>query len=530
LRIIPELGQVIDIASLADNALFKPLTELGLCQYDSDRLIEHNIEDSTMWLGNKAELGEGLVFNLGQITEIETIEIWNYNKPGYTSRGISRADIEVLAEDGTWKTILQSASIQEAEGSADYDEPSILTFVPVKTQKVRLVNLVPFKDKGVIGLSEIRFHKPIGFEACNPEPPNHAAINPSEQTKLFWTRGKEAVVHDIYAGSTPESLQLLGRTAQTEASLSGLAAGTCFWRIDAVKADGTVTRGQIWSFAREEGRTWRNWSLDEFKENKSLDSSSNQSIELMDNAVWLETDGIRKGIVQLDGSSCMKASALNQKINAMTISLWIWVDGVQNPCTGLVFCRGNSTVAGLNLSYFKKEPGYHWNGDPKTWGFDSGLGIPQKKWIFVAVAVKPSQATLYLYEDGKLKSASNTLHHNEEEFDAPLTFGDDPDATNDRHFKGKLDDIKIHNYCLTPQQIQALAENKPVELIQSGAVLSLVDTKLVDPQTDLKTIAKQLEAKQQEAQVQGKRSFWPGIAIVGVILAIVALTRIRKRH
>ena len=111
-----------------------------------------------------------------------------------------------------------------------------------------------------------------------------------------------------------------------------------------------------------------------------------------------------------------------------------------------------------------------------------------------------------------------------------MTIGYDPENSINRHFKGKLDDIKIYNYCLTSQQIQAVAENKPVEPQQTESVLALVDTNLVDPKTDLKAIAKELKTEQEAAQGKARRSFWPGVVVIGVILAIVAFTQIGKRQ
>jgi hypothetical protein len=156
----------------------------------------------------------------------------------------------------------------------------------------------------------------------------------------------------------------------------------------------------------------------------------------------------------------------------LTITTWIKRDGVQAGfSTGIVFSRDGSTIAGLSFGStgpdgeppwaINNELAYNWNDDEAAWDFDSGLIIPDNQWIFVALVVEPSQATLYMGDNGTLSSATNILGHDVEKFDGVTLIGHDTHLEN-RHFKGCIDDVRIYSYALSEEEIKALyAEEGP---------------------------------------------------------------------
>ena len=96
--------------------------------------------------------------------------------------------------------------------------------------------------------------RPPQMKAWNPDPPV-GAIGVS--TPLFqWKPGETALFHNVYFGTTPPLTDAdLMATRQPFAMyfhIPGLQPGTTYyWRVDEIDAVGTVTTGDVWSFATE---------------------------------------------------------------------------------------------------------------------------------------------------------------------------------------------------------------------------------------------------------------------------------------
>lgn len=531
-RGLPAVGQMaLDVKTSAS-----ALAGDGLGNADRDRLLEHNTNPDAMWLSKKDAVGEGIVFEFAAARTLEKIAVWNYNQTNYTGRGVGKADISVWTEQGGWKTLLKAVELAEAEGTPDYDDPTIVSFKPTLAQKVRFENLVPIRDEGFVGLSEVRFFEPVGSVACNPEPVTAAVLPVAGQVKVQWTPGQDAAVHDIYAGTSMETLALLGRTEQIDATLSGLIPGTrYYWRIDEVDAKGKVTPGKVWDFAIEEGKLAAGWMFDKVEDGKTADTTGTFTASLEEGARWVEQDGSRTGVVELDGEKgLVKAEPLKLNTNSATITLWLRSKGVQNHFAGVVFCRGGKTVSGLNMTD-NNGLGYHWDDHSESWGYDSGLIVPQDKWVFAAMSVSGDKAILYLMEDGQLKSAANEMNHPVDQFDAPLLIGFDSQNDGNRHFRGWIDDVRIYNYALDEEQIRAVADDKPFTAARAAAMPVLINTKLIEAGQAAAPNEPQAEA-QAETQTQAatekpasKRSIWPVMVIVALIAAVVVATQVRKK-
>jgi hypothetical protein len=95
--------------------------------------------------------------------------------------------------------------------------------------------------------------------AGDPEPARGATSDITDITSLNWSAGDGAASHDVYfgtdrdaiAGADNNSPEFQGNQAGTNLSLAGLVefgGGAYYWRIDEVKADGTVQAGTIWKF------------------------------------------------------------------------------------------------------------------------------------------------------------------------------------------------------------------------------------------------------------------------------------------
>ncbi len=169
----------------------------------------------------------------------------------------------------------------------------------------------------------------------------------------------------------------------------------------------------------------------------------------------------------------------------LTITAWVKRNGTQKWWAGMVVCTrdvvddwGLSVMhAGLSLGdeadwldppYRLNQVAYHWDNDSQGneigWEFVSGLLVPDGLWTFAAVAVEPTQATLYMSDGTTLSSATNYAEHIATRFDDVFYLGRDPrgwdpypDPSHTRHLNGQLDDVRIYDYTLDVGKIMYLA-------------------------------------------------------------------------
>ncbi len=145
----------------------------------------------------------------------------------------------------------------------------------------------------------------------------------------------------------------------------------------------------------------------------------------------------------------------------MTITGWVKGNGVQQGYCALVASReapGGATELMCNGNK-TGDIAYGWNGN--YWSWKSGLELPDQTWTFIALAVQPTQATLYLHPDpcepvnGVMTSATNVDDHEKLiHFFTNFRIGrSNPD---DKQFKGLLDDIRIYDWTLTEPNMEQL--------------------------------------------------------------------------
>ena len=105
--------------------------------------------------------------------------------------------------------------------------------------------------------------------------------------------------------------------------------------------------------------------------------------------------------------------------------------------------------------------------------------LPDNEWVFVALLVQPTKATLYLGQDGILSSATNSISHDIEEFDGVTRIGHDV-HTDGRFFRGTIDDVHVYNYALSEEEVKALYKSSYATNPQPA------DGAVVNPENDLK--------------------------------------------
>ena len=151
--------------------------------------------------------------------------------------------------------------------------------------------------------------------------------------------------------------------------------------------------------------------------------------------------------------------AWNLNSSNVTLSIWINPTAAQGGFTGLIFCRGGDTVAGLGFGPaigVAAPLAYTWNNDAKTFNWASGLYPPSGQWSFVSLVVTPTTATIYMMNTNGVQSATHTYNHAFQSFGSPVVIGTDSASAQSRAFTGIMDDVAVYNTALSQNQLQDL--------------------------------------------------------------------------
>jgi hypothetical protein len=160
------------------------------------------------------------------------------------------------------------------------------------------------------------------------------------------------------------------------------------------------------------------------------------------------------------GAGSVTAPALNLNANTVTLTAWVYPFTDITLYEGVVFTRASTYSKGLNYIAMPSRPnmiGYTWNqNNINTYGWASGLVTPPGQWSFVALTIAPTQAIIYLGANGVLLSATNAIAHDVEAWNGSTLLGADTVALPGRILEGKLDEVAVFDYTLSPAQIAQL--------------------------------------------------------------------------
>ena len=130
--------------------------------------------------------------------------------------------------------------------------------------------------------------------AWNPSPTNGSTPSVTIATPLRWSPGDGASKHDVYFGTEPEAVEAADASDTTgmyQGQQNGVSftpaenvewgGGPYYWRVDEVKADGTITRGRLWSFTVADFL-----AVDDFETYNDLDVEEPDSNRIF--AAWVD--------------------------------------------------------------------------------------------------------------------------------------------------------------------------------------------------------------------------------------------------
>jgi len=151
-------------------------------------------------------------------------------------------------------------------------------------------------------------------------------------------------------------------------------------------------------------------------------------------------------------------------LSTATFIAWVNSSQTQADYTNILMSRngmGSATnyATGMNIAPGgNNNLGYHWNDNGSTYGWDSGLSVPNNAWSMIAVTVSSTAAIGYLCKSSGITTATNTTSHSSVS-SPPLNFfisqdrGGGPGGGGYRNFIGGISQIAIYNTTLTAGEI-----------------------------------------------------------------------------
>ncbi len=481
----------------------------GLADRNSDGLFEHNNWLDCMWLSEANQTSGWIEFDFGAVRKVGTILIWNYNDTSAPERGVRKADVSIWTQPDGWKKILDDAEFDMATAALQYDDPTVVEIGGVETAKIRFDDLAGFDGKEYVGLSEVQFYKPRGEKAGRPLPANGVSAGVGKVT-LGWAPGASAVAHEVYLGTSPNELKLLGKEkgiAYMKATLSGLAVNTTyFWRVDEVQAGGEKVTGDIWSFATGGIVGW--WKFDENDGSVAHDSSgNNHNGALHGNCVWQIAGGKLGGAIELDGDGDYVEIADENAFdltNEATIACWVSIKPAEHNWATII-AKGDSWL--LSASDSTTAPYFSVNHSQSV--FMKGTAdIPTDQWHHIAAVYDGNAMTIYV--DGK-RDSTRPWRGGIGVNDYNVSIGENL-AARGRFFKGLIDDVRIYSDAMDAKQIMEVYSGK--EPILAGAAGEPKIYFAPAPQVAI-----------SEATGGGKSAIVPVLVIFAVVVAAVAIVR-----
>ncbi len=460
----PDLGPKVrvDVARLnpaGDETALKPLiNRAGLRDTDKDGLLEHDIAPKNMWCGTNSQ-DLSLEFDLPEAVPLGAIEVWNYNAEWQTKNGIRKADIAVSPDGTTWETVLTGAELAEAEGIPDYDEPVQLKLKGTMARKVRFQNLVPWDDKGKVGLSKVIFHQAQGPQA-GPRTPEDGITGVSvARPALEWVAGQGATEHKVFLGTAADYLAPVGSANQTRLDAPQLKPDTTyFWRVDEAQADGRVVTGRVARFETTGLVAW--WKLDETKGSKTEDATGHQFAgNIVGRANWAGSQGRIGGALEFDGRTtfinCGRAPEFDFR-DGMTVSAWIKVREFNKTWQAIV-TKGDNAWR-LHRQKETSMVAFSFNTGPAAEVKEQDLvslvskrKVDDGQWHHLVGVSDGQRAALYV--DGEMEDSAEAKPIAQNS--APVMIGCNS-SFYDRRFNGWIDDVRLYGYGLSEAEVKAL--------------------------------------------------------------------------
>jgi len=216
---------------------------------------EASIKATDMWLAYPPAEGTLYIqYDFDRLYKLHEMLVWNYNVQFEPMLGFGLKGVAIeYSENGTDWTALGDFEFARATATTTYTANTTVSFGGVAARYVRLNVNSGYGPLGQYGLSEVRFLC-IPVQARQPQPTD-GAVEVDPEAVLGWRAGRNAVSHEVYLGTDPQSIGLVGSVDEATFAPADLAFGsTYYWQIVEVNEADTVSAwaGAIWTFATRE--------------------------------------------------------------------------------------------------------------------------------------------------------------------------------------------------------------------------------------------------------------------------------------
>ncbi|MHC4741841.1 MAG: LamG-like jellyroll fold domain-containing protein [Planctomycetota bacterium] len=293
--------------------------------------------------------------------------------------------------------------------------------------------------------------------AVSPRPVDGTDGTDLTGVKLTWVPGAYATAHKVYFGTDADNLALLGEVTIEEAEPGELERGvTYYWRIDEVQADGSIAKGDTWSFST--GSLAAYWKFDEGSGTTVTNSSGNgYDGTLVGDTAW--TTGQVGGALVFDGNEdFVEITDSNDFniINQISVAAWIKVDAFDNAYQVIVSKGDRSWRLQRDARKNSLEFGCSGLIVPGTnWGAVHGsVDVNDGQWHHAVGVYDGEEVSLYI--DGKLDvsaKAEGKIRVN----DKAVLIGENSEKRG-RFWTGAIDDVRIYSYGMTAEEVAILSE------------------------------------------------------------------------
>jgi hypothetical protein len=287
-------------------------------------------------------------------------------------------------------------------------------------------------------------------------------VDAAEVVNLRWTPALDAIGYRVYLGDDPRHILLLGEV-QKEDSIQCSRLEThrwYYWKVDAVRTNGSVVEGTMWSFSTGDLIAW--WKLNGIDGGLVVDSSGRGNHgRLVGNPRWLQDAS--GNVLAFDGQDDYVSIADEADFNItseITLACRVRVDeftAVWQP----ILTKGNyswrliraGSEGGIEFACTGLDvPG-------AVWGNVSGrIPVDNGQWHHIAGVCDGSR--LYLYIDGDLDASINCsgrINIRSDPVRIGAMSGNSLSEPGRKPWCGFVQDVRVYSYALTPEEIMAVS-------------------------------------------------------------------------
>jgi len=215
---------------------------------------QHSTDTADMWDGTPHPTDPTYVqFDFDGVYKLHELVVWNYNMQfeAFLGIGVKEATIEIT-ENGTDWTSLGDFQLEQGPGSATYEANTTISLGGVAAQALRMTINSSYMSTDMHGLSEVRILS-IPVQPSRPQPAD-AATDVAIDATLSWRTGREAVSHEVYLGTDPAVLDMIGTSAQSSYTPTLDLDTTYSWQIVEVNEAEAIASwaGPVWTFTTQE--------------------------------------------------------------------------------------------------------------------------------------------------------------------------------------------------------------------------------------------------------------------------------------